>query len=78
MKHKKKSAPRTQLVDRKRQKMAQNSNCETFSANYGCCWPIIDLFLTQYDNFRPETYTNSVVILVEAFWVVFGLKVWKG
>ena len=33
------------------------------------------LFLIEYEGFGPETCTNSVGILSEAFWVVLGLRI---
>ena len=36
---------------------------------------IIGLFLIEYEDFGPETCTNSVGILSEAFCVVLGLRI---
>ena len=43
-------------------------------AIFGCFWPIMGLFLIEYEGFGPETCTKYVGILSEAFWVVLGLR----
>ena len=41
-------------------------------AIFGCFWPIMGLFLIEYEGFGPETCTKPVGILGEAFYVVLG------
>ena len=41
-------------------------------AIFGCFRPIMGLLLIEYEDFRPETCTKPVGILVEAFYVVLG------
>ena len=43
-------------------------------AIFGCFRTNMGLFLIEYEGSVPETCTNSVGILSEAFWVVLGLR----
>ena len=44
-------------------------------AIFGCFWPIMGLFLIEYEGFGPKTCTKYVGILCEAFLVVLGLRI---
>ena len=41
-------------------------------AIFGRFWLIMGLFVIEYEDYRPETCTKPVGILVEAFYVVLG------